>query len=73
MSNFNQLLLFELTEEERIEIIAYLEFDYSRFPSPANAIYFGNPLFEGEWEAMAWQRRSENIDEFVNKHFKIKA
>lgn len=72
MSNFNQLLLFELTEEVRIEITGYLEFDFNRFPNPNSMSYFGDKRWRGMWEAEEWIRRSKSIDDFIDKHFKNK-
>lgn len=75
MSNFNQLLLFELTEEERIEIAGYLEFDFVRFPAPRNSfIPFDNVGPQAcRMECDLWVHRSYLIDVFIDKHFKIKS
>ena len=59
-------LIFEITEEERMELIELLELDYERFPKPKVRIY-RETLFEKRW-----REREQKIIDFIDRNFKLK-
>lgn len=68
MSRFKQLLLFELSEQERQELASYLEYDYDRFP----ANWSEKGFMTGDHEVELWIERSKKIDQYIDRHFKQK-
>jgi hypothetical protein len=65
-----------LTQEQWYELVGYLEFDFDRFPAhfnkrdPHGGLYSWH--FGYEDEVWLWIDRSEDINEFMNRFFKIK-
>ncbi len=57
-SRLEQLTLFELTAEERAEIVERLETDFVLFPAPANN------------HKKAWERRGKKIELYIDKYYK---
>lgn len=65
--------MFEITHEERVELIALLEYDFVKFPKPFKCK-------RGVWrrldlinlEITGWMERSEKIDRFVDEYLKTK-
>jgi hypothetical protein len=59
-------MIFEVTEQERLELIEKLEMDYERFPRPKVTRY-REDLFEKRW-----REREQKIIDFIDRNFKLK-